>query len=347
MTVDKNYCMSSYLTVRYIDKPDYIFKEGVHHNDHISIPLSEKYPCKSAADIDNAIKKILSETDLSKAAIMLSGGIDSAILASYMPKGTKAYTARCVAANAIDETVKAREYCDRYGLEHIIVDVTWEDYEKSMEELAFFDGTPIIPNEPQAYIMCKKILADGADLVVYGDCADTEFGGMDKLLSRDWTYYEWIERFTFLAPKKVLKNPVDVNHIYEEYKIGENAIDVNRFISEVYAKSAAGALTNAFDKLNLKYVDPYEHMTMAIPLDINRVRSGESKYLIRELFKMKYPDFDIPNKIAMSRPADEWLKNWNGPTRDEFLPGCIEGLTGEQKLLVYSLERFLDIIENK
>ena len=40
--------------------------------------------------------------------ILLSGGIDSAILASYLPAGAEAYTIRFVAPGAIDETYVAR-----------------------------------------------------------------------------------------------------------------------------------------------------------------------------------------------------------------------------------------------
>lgn len=32
--------------------------------------------------------------------------------------------------------------------------------------------------------------------------------------------------------------------------------------------------------------------------------------------------------------------SWEEPRRGEFLLGCTKTLTGEQKLLVYSLERF-------
>lgn len=60
---------------------------------------------------------------------------------------------------------------------------------------------------------------------------------------------------------------------------------------------------------------------------------------------MKYPMLDVPEKLGMSRPAEEWMQDWKGPTREEFLPDCIQGLTGEQKLLVYSLERFLNLID--
>lgn len=345
MKVDKEYCMSSYLCFRYVAEKDIIFKEGIYHKDHEQIPDADKLPCKTAQDIDRHIKKIFDEIDLSKAAVFLSGGMDSAILASYMPNGTKAYTARCVAKSAIDETERARQYCEIYGLEHIIVDVTWEDYLNTMDALMLRDGSPIIPNEPQAYVMAQRIARDGASLVVYGNCADTEFGGMDRLLSKNWDYEGWIKRFTFLAPEKVLKNPQNLKEVYDRYRISENEIDYIKFIKEVYAESSSSAYTNGCKLSNISYIDPYERLKMATPLDLDRIRRGESKYLIRELFKMRYPMLDVPEKLGMSRPAEEWMQDWKGPTREEFLPDCIQGLTGEQKLLVYSLERFLNLID--
>lgn len=345
MKVDKNYCMSSYLAFRYVADPEIVFKEGVRHDDHVQIREEDKLPCRSADDIDQGIQKILAGVDLSKAALFLSGGMDSAILASYMPKGSKAYTARCVAESAIDETERAAEYCRIYELEHVIVDVTWEDYLNTMDALMRRDGSPFIPNEPQAYVMARRAAADGINTIVYGDCADTEFGGMDKLLFKDWDFAGWMERFTFLDPGKVLKDPVDVSEVYERYRVGENGIDYIKFISEVYAESAAGALTNGLKLANLSFVDPFERMKLAEALDLQRVRSGESKYLIRDLFRKKYPMLKVPEKIGMSRPAEEWMRDWKGPEREEFLPGCIEGLTGEQKLLLFSLERFLNLLD--
>lgn len=344
MKVDKEYCMSSYLTVRYVHRKDKVFKEGLAHREHPSVSQHKKIPCFTAEDINKAIKRLLPYPS-GQNAVFLSGGMDSAILASYMPRGTRAYTARCVGTGAIDETKRAAEYCKAYGLEHIIVDVTWDDYLQAMKELAHHDGSPVVPNEPQAYLMAKRAKNDGADCIVYGDCADTEFGGMTKLLSKDWDYSGFVERFTFLDPKRVLKNPVDVNEIYENYRKGKDGIDFISFIAGPYAVSAAGALTNAIDAVGLKFIDPYEHCCLGEPLDLARVRSGDSKYLIRELFRMKYPDMEVPEKLPMSRPADTWMKDWKGPHREEFLSNCIEGLTGEQKLLLFSLERFLDLID--
>lgn len=344
MKVDKDYCMSSYLCFRYVADKKTIFKEGVVHKDHEQILEENKILCRDAQEIDRHIREMLEKIDLSKAAVFLSGGMDSAILASYMPKGTKAYTAKCVAKSATDETARARQYCEIYGLEHIVVEIRWEDYLNTMDALMLRDGSPFIPNEPQAYVLAQRAVRNGDRLIIYGNCADTEFGGMDKMLSSDWDYEGWVRRFSFLDPKKVLKNPSDVSEVYKKYCIGENKIDYINFIREVYAESASGALTNAFKLAGVSYLDPYERLKMAEPLDLKRVRSGDSKYLIRDLFRMKYPTLEVPEKIGMSRPAEEWMRDWEGPVRNEFLEDCIVGLSGEQKLLLYSLERFLNLI---
>ncbi len=347
MKVDKEKCMSLYLAFRYIGDPDVQFAPGIVHRDHQIFPYSKRRAVRSAEDIDRALREVLATVDLSKTGICLSAGMDSAILASYLPKGTKAYTARCVAASAIDETVQAHKYCELYGLEHVVVDVTWDDYVRSMDELAVLDGSPIVPNEPQAYMLARRMAADGITTVIFGNAADDEFGGMDRLLSKDWTFDEWVERFTFLDAKKVLKNPVDVSYVYEPYRSGQNGIDFIKFIKEIYSISAGAAYTSGYSASGLQYLDPYEHVKLDAPLNLARIRAGESKYLLRELFKMRYPGLEVPEKLPMSRPADEWLKGWQGPERPEFIPGCVACLSGEQKLLVYSLERFLNLLDRR
>ena len=343
MRVDKNYCMSSFLTFRYIADPEIVFAEGIEHTELKLVPDSEKIPCKTIDDIEHQIKESLKEIVPQKTALLLSGGIDSGILASYMPKGSVAYTVDSPAKVAKDEIKRAQRVCNQYGLEHRIVNVSWEDYDKSIDTLMKHDGCPVFANEPQVYTIAKQIQADGFDTVVIGDSADMAFGGMDRLLSRDWTFDEWVERYTFVKPEKVIRNPVSVLEVYERYRIGTNGVDYMKFLDEVFTISSSGAYVNSFDCLGLKYIDPYAALKMAEPLDLQRVRSGDSKYMLRELYRHRYPEFEVPEKIAMARAVDVWLADWEGPQREEFIPNCIEGLTGEQKFLIYSLERFLDI----
>lgn len=343
--VDKNYCMSSFLAFRYIVDQNKTFKEGMEHDDYIPVADDKLIACGTAKDIDYQIKSMLEKLDLSNAAILLSGGIDSGILASYMPKGTKAYTARCSAVGAIDETERAKAYCDYYGLEHVIVDITWEDYLENIDKLMLNDGCPVFANEPQVYKLATVIKDAGAELIVFGDNADMAFGGYDGLLSKDWDYEGWKNRFTFVKPEYTLKVPTDMDCVYQDYKIGENGVDFLRFMYKIFASSSSGAYINAFKQADLAYFDPYAYLKMKDPLDLARVRAGESKYLLRELFRMKYPEIPVPEKIAMPRAMNQWMADWTGPTREEFLPHCTDGMTGEQKFLVYSLERFLNLIE--
>ena len=49
---DKNYCMSSYLAFRYIERPDADFYPGMHHRNFVPVPDSERIPVASADEID-------------------------------------------------------------------------------------------------------------------------------------------------------------------------------------------------------------------------------------------------------------------------------------------------------
>lgn len=343
--VDKNYCMSSFLAFRYIAREDMIFGGGIEHVEFKPLPDSEKIACKSIWDIEDCIKMQMKGINTEKTALLLSGGIDSGILASYMPEGTVAYTVSSPAGVAQLEIERAALVCKKYGLEHRIVEVTWEDYNACMDKLMLHDGCPVFANEPQVYVLAKKIKADGFNTIIFGDNADMVFGGCDRLLSKDWNFDEWVERFTFIMPGKVLVEATKITDVYERYRVDEKDIDYVRFMNEVFSTSSSGAYINAFDCLGMGYLDPYAIMKMAEPLDLERVRSGDSKYLLRELYRERFPEFEVPEKIAMARAVDVWLADWEGPKRKEFKKNCIEGMTGEQKFLVYSLERFLNLMK--
>ena len=85
---------------------------------------------------------------------------------------------------------------------------------------------------------------------------------------------------------------------------------------------------------------------MAVPMDYQRIRSGENKYLVREVFQRLYHNWEVPKKVPMPRPMNEWMKNWKGPTREEFWPHCTDTMSGDQKWLVWALEKFLMMTES-
>lgn len=341
--IDKEYCMCSFLTYRYIANPDILFAEGINHSEFKTIDDINKVSCATVDDIDYNIRKQIANVDFDKTALLLSGGIDSGIIASYMPAGSVAYTVSNPSEVSAIEIERAKKVCDFCGIEHRIVEVSWNDYTSSIDMLMQHDGCPVFANEPQVYALSCQIKKDGFEAIIFGDNADVAFGGMDGLLAKDWTYSEFVNRYTFVDPKKALKKPVDVSDTYKKYRDNNGGIDVVRFLNEVFAKSSTGAYVNAFDLAKLTYIDPYASLKMSEPLDLKRVRSGESKYMLRELYNRRFPEFEIPEKIAMARAVDMWLKDWEGPNRDEFLPNCSLDMTGEQKFMLFSLERFLNI----
>ena len=68
--------------------------------------------------------------------------------------------------------------------------------------------------------------------------------------------------------------------------------------------------------------------------------------MIRELYKIKYPEREIPTKIPMPRRVDEIFKNWEGPNRPEFRKDIpMDKLTGNQKWQLWCAELFLNMID--
>jgi len=148
-------------------------------------------------------------------------------------------------------------------------------------------------------------------------------------------------------PNEALVNPVSILDIYEEYKEGNNKIDYISFLKYTHGLGVVQAFDNAIRSADCKTIEPYEHLKLETPLDLNRIRNGEPKYILYELFRKRYPDMMEVKKIPFARPMDQWLKDWSGPRRSEFLQGCIGKMTGDQKYLVYTLEMFLNLIDEK
>ncbi len=344
---DKKYCMSSYLAFRYIEDSNKDFKDGMIHSKDSVFNSGEKIPVKTSDDIAKAYKEAFEAKSDVKMGILLSGGVDSACLAAFMKPGSDAYTFRFLGGNyGTADMKRAKLYCEKYNLNLHYVDIDWSVVERNLPVLMERKGAPVHSIEPQimeAALCAKK---DGVEMMVAADGSDLVFGGMDRMLSKDWDYDEWVDFYTFTKPEDILKEPVSMNYLYERYRLPNNKIDYLRFIEEVFGYESSGSYCNAFICAGMKYqpfYDPSGMVKMAEPLDLNRVRNGESKYLIRELFSKCYPEIPVPEKIPMPRPVDEYFKNWEGPKRPEFREDIdLSKLTGNQKWQVWCLEQFLN-----
>ncbi len=347
--VDKNFCMSSYMAFRYIEKENMDFYEyGGKHKNIVPVPAEQIIPVRTVDEIDIEIKKQIEKFSDKKKGVLLSGGMDSAIVASYL-KGADAYTFRFLGGEfKKEELERAKYYAEYYGLNLHYVDITWETVTSYLETLMKAKAAPVHSIEPQILQAALQAKADGIEMMFVGESSDLVFGGMDGLLAKDWTFDEFVERYTFTKPEEVLVDPVSMNYLFERYRMDGDKIDFIKFMDDVFAIESSSSYLNAFNVADMPYYDPYARLKMADQLDLNRVRNGEPKYLIRELMHKKYPDIPVPDKVPMPRPVDEYFKNWEGPKRPEFRNDIdMNKYTGNQKWQMYCLEAFLNMNEEK
>lgn len=344
--VDKKYCMSSYMAFRYIEDDDKEFYEGMKHNCIKPLPDSERIPVKTSEEIDKELQKQMIQFKDKKKGILLSGGMDSAIVASYL-SGSDAYTFRFLGGKYQKEELnKAEYYAKYYGLNLHYVDITWDTVETHLDACMKAKNAPVHSIEPQILQAALQAKADGIEVMFVGESSDLIFGGMDGLLAKDWTLSEFEERYTFTKPEEVLKDAQSMHYLFERYRKDENNIDFLSFMDDIFSIESSSSYLNAFSVANMQYYDPYAKLIMANELDLHRVRNGEPKYLIRELMAQKYPEIPIPNKTPMPRPVDTYFADWNGPKRPEFRDDIdISKFTGNQKWQMFCLERFLDIYD--
>lgn len=346
--VNKDFCLSSYMAFRYIWKEGVDFVEGFQHKVFHPIDPEDRIPVKASEDLEKEIQKQFDELygKYDNIGILLSGGMDSANLAAYLKQGSHAYTFVSDTGVFDADLERAKKYCAKWKLNHHLIDITFEDYKEYTPVVMRHKFAPVSSIEAQIYKAASLAKKDGVQLMIVGESADLIFGGMDKLISPLWTFDAFAKRYTFLEPSKVLVHPINQSGLYEEYRTGENSIDYMRFMDEVFSIESSSSYMNAFGAAWLPYYDPYAKLVMSEPLDMDRVRNGEPKYLVRGLYSLKYPELEIPFKIPMPRPVDVIFKDWTGPNRPEFRKDIdINSLTGNQKWQLWCAERFLDMIE--
>lgn len=348
MFTNKDFCLSSYMAFRYIWKDGMDFYKGFHHKNFEPFAESDRIPVHTSADIDTEIQKQIDALyqKYTNIGILLSGGMDSANLAAYLKPGSHAYTFTSESGVFNADVERAKKYCEKFHLVHHLIDITFEDYKYYTPIVMAHKCAPVHSIEPQIYKAAIAAKKDGVEMILVGESADLIFGGMDKLITPKWDYAGFTKRYTFLEPSLVLTNPVDQNDLYEKYRIGKDGIDYMLFMDEVFSIESSSSYRNAFEVAGLPYYDPYARLIMADPLDMERVRNGEPKYLVRGLYTIKYPELEIPFKIPMPRPVDTIFKNWNGPSRSEFRKDIpMETLTGNQKWQLWCAELFLNMFD--
>lgn len=257
--VDKSYCMSSFLSLRYVEDDNKQFFDGLHHQVYKQQPINRQVFVSDAYDVDIALRNVFRRIANEKLGMLLSGGMDSSILASYMPEGSDAYTFRFLGGKyQADELERAEFFAKYYHLNLHYVDIDWNTVDQNIDKVMEHKGAPVHSIEPQLYAAAMQAKKDGITMLVIGDAADYVFGGMDSLLSKNWSYDQYVKRSVYVNPEEVLKEPFDMNYLFERYRLGKNSIDYLRFYDEIVTDESYASYENAFETAEMDFIDPYE-----------------------------------------------------------------------------------------
>ena len=239
--VDKKFCMSSFMAFRYIEKDDVEFYEGLKHQNFKPVSDDERIPVKTADDIDREIGKQMEQFKDKKKGILLSGGMDSAIVASYL-SGSDAYTFRFLGGDfQSEELSRAEYYAGFYGLKLHYVDIDWDTVVNHLKPVMKAKSAPVHSIEPQILQAALQAKNDGVEIMFVGESSDLVFGGMDGLLAKDWTFEEFKNRYIFTKPEEVLADPVSMDYLFERYRTDGDKIDYLTFMDDVFSIESSGS----------------------------------------------------------------------------------------------------------
>lgn len=103
------------MAFRYIEEDDKEFYDGMKHNNIKTLADEDRILVHTVDDIDREIGKQMEELKNKKKGILLSGGMDSAIVVSYLG-GSDAYTFRFLGGES-----RKRSLLERSTTQNIMV----------------------------------------------------------------------------------------------------------------------------------------------------------------------------------------------------------------------------------
>lgn len=272
-----------------------------------------------------------------RVGIMLSGGMDSAMLAHFLPKGSIAYTLEYGEdETALSEFDQAARFVP-LGVEHKKIRITRASFFDMARELTLLKREPTVPHDPAIGLAARQALADGITHMVTGVGADGSFGGFGHFY-KDVSYAAFRSNIIkqFVAPWDVLKNPVPVDWVIGHYTVNDK-VDVQTYLGDVGTEGTA-----VFDTLQacgLVPVNPYSSMRFGAALDIAG-RGG--KYPLKDMFALIYPDRKPNKKMALPVPYGPWMRDYI-PTRPEFRTDRMDRFGGKNRYQIYALELYMDM----
>ncbi|MEQ6250959.1 asparagine synthase-related protein [Sulfitobacter sp. HNIBRBA3233] len=301
------------------------------------VPRKVYEPVATSDELIDAIRRRVTGLG-GKLGILLSGGMDSALVAGCIPHSYTAYTFDYGEDRAhLSEYSEAARYLT-HGAEHKRFGVTRDAYFKAMDELICLLQQPVVPHAPAVYLAALRARADGCTHLLTGFSADTRFGGHGHLYKAQ-TKEELGEMLDkqFANPEKVLRSPQPSKWVLDGF-VTDGRIDVAEFLKRVGTEGASviGAITQA----GLIHVTPFTE------LEWNRggEQISKGKELVKKACITLYPEVGVNKKKPLPLPYNQWFEDYQ-PTRSELLPQAGKYMDGKRRSLVYAVERYLALRE--
>lgn len=338
-----NECISCFLRYRSFPHEITPFKRKKKFN----FSESEKIEIFNELDLLNYFSMYFKNVDFKKTGIMLSGGIDSCMVAAFMPKGSLAFTISYPEMKEKDETERAKFYANKFGLKLIEVDVTFDDIVKYQDELMKNKEQPLSSIEIGMYKMCLEAKKHGLENLLTGMGADGLFGGFFNLLSRQWTNSEFVERFTYIDPNTVLLKAED-NLTFFKNHFNEPYFNMLNFLDDIESEYSLSYFLNPCETANIKLLAPYENCIRKFNYDFDMIRNGNEKPILRKAFEIKTGFKFEGRKMPFPRPTEYWYTLYKEKLNPIFKKDAYSiAKTPEQKWIIYSANHFINLFENK
>lgn len=157
--------------IKFFDFFDDIQEDSLITEEEVKLHLNEL--------ISKSVKKRISNTKR-KIGLTLSGGIDSGIIFSECSEQVTPYTVKFENGNIYDESVLARELCDKYNKELNIVSVSpmqlLENFENAIKQA---EEVSINLHQSAKYMLFKAMQKDDMKISLSGEGSDEIFFGYE------------------------------------------------------------------------------------------------------------------------------------------------------------------------
>ncbi|PWJ12944.1 asparagine synthase-related protein [Jannaschia seohaensis] len=304
----------------------------------IPAPSQKLTPVSTAQEMHDYIAQRMGAlATQGKIGIMLSGGMDSVMLAKFLPEGSIAYTLDYGEGQEQHSEFAEAAKAIPPGVTHKKLSVTREAYAEMARELTLLKREPLVPHDPAFGIGARVAREDGITHMVYGGGADPRFAGFAHFYKDP--SYEGVRKAIikqFVAPWHVLKSPAPVDWVLGHFTVG-NRVDVRGFLNIVGTEGQA--VSDTLRACGLTPVAPLAEMVWTHEFDIAG-RGG--KYPLRDLFKLIYPGKSPNKKAPLPVPYGAWMKGYV-PARPEFRTDRLHWFGGKNLYQIYALELYMDL----